>query len=70
MKVPSTRAVAKSPMVTPILSPPGLARSRATIALDRSMPCTGTPRRASGSAIRPVPILRCPGSPGPGIHRP
>jgi hypothetical protein len=54
--VPCTRAVAKSPMVTPIASPPGLARSRATIARDMSMPCTGTPRRASGSAMRPVPM--------------
>jgi hypothetical protein len=34
----------------------GLARSGETIALDSSMPCTGTPRRVSGSAIRPVPI--------------
>ena len=31
-------------------SPPGLARSRATIASDRSIPWTGTPRAASGSA--------------------
>ena len=37
-------------------SPPGFARSLATIARDRSIPCTGTPRCASGSAIRPVPI--------------
>src|SRR5215467_13113447 len=53
--VPSTLVVAKSPIVTPTASPPGLARSRATIARDRSMPWTGTPRRASGKAIRPVP---------------
>lgn len=33
--------VAKSPIVTPIASPPGLARSRATIARDKSMPWTG-----------------------------
>ena len=46
----------ETPMVTPMASPPGLARSRATMARDRSMPCTGTPRRASGSAIRPVPM--------------
>jgi hypothetical protein len=43
-------------MVTPIASPPGLARSRAVIARDSSMPWTGTPRRASGRAIRPVPL--------------
>ena len=54
-----------SPIVTPIASPPGFASSRATIARDRSMPWTGTPRRASGSAIRPVPIaeLERPASP-------
>jgi hypothetical protein len=54
--VPSTVVVAKSPIATPIASPPGLARSRAAIARDSSMPWTGTPRRASGSAIRPVPM--------------
>ena len=48
--------VVKSPIVTGIASPPGLARSRATIASDRSMPCTSTPRAASGSATRPVPM--------------
>jgi hypothetical protein len=35
---PPTEFVAKSPMVTPISAPPGLARSLATIALDISMP--------------------------------
>ncbi len=55
-KVPSTVVVAKSPMVTPMSSPPGFSRSRAAIAFDNSIPCTGTPRCASGSAIRPVPI--------------
>ena len=34
----------------------GFARSLATIAFDKSIPCTGTPRCPSGSAIRPVPI--------------
>jgi hypothetical protein len=53
--VPSTRVLAKSPMVTGIASPPGLARIRATMARDMSMPCTSTPRAASGSATRPVP---------------
>ena len=37
-------------------SPPGFARRRATIASEASIPCTSTPRAASGSAIRPVPI--------------
>ena len=54
--VPFTDAVAKSPIVTPISSPPGFARNLATIAFDSSIPCTCTPRPASGSAIRPVPI--------------
>jgi len=53
---PSTLVVAKSPIVTPIASLPGLARSRAAIAFDSSIPRTGTPRAASGRAIRPVPI--------------
>ena len=54
--VPSTFVVAKSPIVTPIRSAPGLACSFATIASDRSMPCTRTPRSESGNAIRPVPM--------------
>ena len=54
--MPSIVVVAMSPMATGMASPPGLARSRATMARDRSMPCTSTPRRASGSAIRPVPM--------------
>ena len=47
-----------SPIVTGIdaSSPPGFALSRATIARDNSMPATGTPREASGIAMRPVPI--------------
>jgi hypothetical protein len=54
--VPSTVVVAKSPIVTPMSSPSGFARSLATIAFDSSIPCTRTPRCASGSAIRPAPI--------------
>ena len=34
----------------------GIDLSRATMARDRSMPCTSTPRAASGSATRPVPM--------------
>ena len=48
--------VAKSPIATSISSPPGFARSLATIASERSIPATRTPRCESGSAIRPVPI--------------
>ena len=53
---PFTVVVAQSPIVTPMSSPPRFARSLATIAFDRSIPCIDTPRRASGRAIRPVPI--------------
>ena len=65
MNDPSTVVVAKSPIVTPIASPPGFARSRSTIAFDSSIPCTGTPRCASGSATRPVPIPSSSARPPP-----
>jgi len=57
-----------SPITTGIAAPPGLARSRATIASEASTPSTGIPRAASGSATRPVPIAssstrRSPASP-------
>ena len=42
------RAVGKSPAVTVTRSAPGLARSRATIACDRSIPWTRTPRALRG----------------------
>ena len=48
--------MAKSPIVMPISFAPGFALSLAVIARERSIPCTGTPRAASGTAIRPVPI--------------
>jgi hypothetical protein len=35
-----------------------LGLSRATIAADRSIPCTATLRRLSGTAMRPVPMPR------------
>src|SRR5918993_9525 len=63
--VPSTVAVAKSPIVTPIASALGFARSRATIASDRSIPWTETPRAASGSARRPVPMPSSSAAPSP-----
>lgn len=62
---PATVVVAKSPIVTPTASPPGFARSLAAIARDSSIPCTGTPRRASGSAIRPVPTPSSSARPSP-----
>ena len=63
--MPSIVVVAMSPMATGMSSPPGLARSRATMARDSSMPCTSTPRRASGSAIRPVPMASSSARPPP-----
>jgi hypothetical protein len=41
--------------VTGIESPHGLARNRSSIGAEASTPSPITPRRASGSAIRPVP---------------
>ena len=52
-------------MVTGIASPPGLARSRATIASEESMPCTSTPRAAKGRATRPVPMPSSSARPPP-----
>jgi hypothetical protein len=48
--VPSTLVVAMSPSVTGMSAPPGLARSCSTIAAESSIPVTGMPRAASGSA--------------------
>jgi hypothetical protein len=67
VNVPATEVVAKSPIVTPMALPPGFARSFAAIASDSSIPCTGTPRRESGSAIRPVPIPSSSARPAPAI---
>ena len=53
---PSTRVVAKSPTAMSMSSLPGFARNSATMASELSIPATRTPRPASGSAIRPVPI--------------
>src|SRR6478735_4879689 len=44
-----------SPLVTATSDAPGFARSWSSIGPDRSIPWTRTPRRASGSATRPVP---------------
>jgi len=46
-------------------SPPGFERSLATIAFEMSIPLTGTPRRESGSAIRPVPTPNSSARPAP-----
>ncbi len=65
MKPLPTRVVAMSPIVTGNRSPPGLRRSSATIASEKSMPCTSTPRAASGKATRPVPIASSRAGPSP-----
>ena len=65
MNVPPTLVVAKSPMVTPMSSAPGFARSSATMAGDRSIPCTRTPRWLSGIAMRPVPMPSSSAAPSP-----
>ena len=62
---PSTVVVEKSPIVTPMSSPPGFARILATIAFDMSIPWTATPRRDSGSAILPVPTANSSAGPSP-----
>ena len=56
---------AMSPRVTGIESPPGLARSRSTIAAEASTPSTAIPRDASGSATRPVPMASSSTRPSP-----
>jgi hypothetical protein len=44
---------------------PGFARKAATMASELSIPATRTPRSASGSAIRPVPIPNSTAPPAP-----
>ena len=46
-------------------SAPGFSRSRASISFELSIPATRTPRSASGSAIRPVPIANSSAAPSP-----
>src|SRR3954451_24940876 len=46
-------------------APPGLSRRRVAIARESSMPCTGTPRAASGRAMRPVPMPNSSAAPSP-----
>src|SRR4051812_40757962 len=48
-----------------IRSAPGFSRRRASMASELSMPATRTPRSASGSAIRPVPIANSTAAPSP-----
>ena len=62
---PGARAVAMSPMTTGIAASSAFSRSRATIGADSSMPVTGTPRSASGTATRPVPMASSSTRPPP-----
>ncbi len=54
-----------SPITASIRSAPGFSRSRASIASELSIPATRTPRAASGTAIRPVPIANSSAPPSP-----
>jgi hypothetical protein len=54
-----------SPIVTRTASPPGLRRSRSTIASERSIPSTRIPRAARGRAMRPVPTASSSAGPLP-----
>jgi hypothetical protein len=65
VNLPATLVEAKSPTVTPMSSVPALARSSATMSGDSSIPCTRTPRRLSGIAMRPVPIPSSSAAPPP-----
>lgn len=56
MPGPAAVAVAMSPTVTGMVSSSTLVRSCSIIGRESSMPVTGTPRSASGTATRPVPI--------------
>jgi hypothetical protein len=51
--------------VTPISEAPSCAWSCETIARDSSIPCTRTPRRLSGNAMRPVPMRSSSAGPVP-----
>ena len=57
-----------SPRVVYTRSAPSLAASRRSIAAERSIPWTSSPRSASGSPMRPVPIANS--STGPPAARP
>ena len=61
----STRVLVMSPMVTAMSAPPGLSAIRRAMARLSSIPDTECPRRASGTAIRPVPIASSSTGPAP-----
>ncbi len=66
---PGTRVVAMSPRTTSTDAAAGScaasARNRAAIGSDSSTPVTSTPRRASGTATRPVPTASSSARPSP-----
>jgi hypothetical protein len=63
VKVPGTRAVLMSPMITGTAAAPGLADSRSAMGWDSSMPCTAIPRARSARATRPVPTANSTAGP-------
>jgi hypothetical protein len=65
VKSPGTRVVAMSPASASMPSAPGFSRRRASIASEVSIPATRTPRAASGSAMRPVPMANSSAAPAP-----
>jgi hypothetical protein len=54
-----------SPTITGIVASSAFARSWSIIGPDSSMPVTGTPRAASGTATRPVPMANSSAAPSP-----
>ena len=65
MNSPSTRVAAMSPTTASIRSAPAFSRRRASMAAELSIPATRTPRSASASAIRPVPMANSSAPPSP-----
>jgi hypothetical protein len=54
-----------SPRTTGIIASSAFVRSLSTIGRDNSMPVTGTPRSARGTATRPVPMANSSAGPSP-----
>ena len=52
-----------SPTMTGIVASSAFVRSLSIIGTDSSMPVTGTPRPASGTATRPVPMANSSAAP-------
>ena len=54
-----------SPLITGIAASSAFSRNWLIIGCDSSMPVTGTPRPASGTATRPVPMANSSARPEP-----